>query len=370
MRTLSETVSDAWYAFVGPDGWRTVARPAMFAAAALGLLIFDHLQDRIPHLVFWLCVGLIGCVFVWLVETARRKSRDLSTEQRLATVDRLTGLANQSALLFELERAVEIRRERSRLIVVELVGLHSFYDNVGAAAGDSLAMELARALVGIAKERRGSAYRIDFARFAILAPADGQRVEIQVPGLGLGEAGDAVSRIHGEVTLPDETSDPAEALRLAGMRIAAFKQRQQGSARRQAHAVLMAALAARRPELRQHVRDVAFRSIAVSRRLGLDGEAIDDVFLATELQDVGLLTVPEAVLEKRAALDADESDLIRRHPLAGERIVAAAPGLLSVATIIRSISERYDGSGFPDGLEAERIPSAHGSSPPSSPLRR
>ena len=53
-------------------------------------------------LSFWLCVGLIACVFVWLVETARRKDRDLSVEQQLASVDQVTGLANRAALLRDL----------------------------------------------------------------------------------------------------------------------------------------------------------------------------------------------------------------------------------------------------------------------------
>ena len=93
----------------------------------------------------------------------------------------------------------------------------------------------------------------------------------------------------------------------------------------------MAALEARRPELRQHLRVVVYRAIALGRRLGLSREEMDDVALAAELQDVGLLAVPEAVLEKRAALDPEETALIRNRPVAGEAIIGAAPGLAPVA---------------------------------------
>ncbi len=356
---VTEPIGDAWYAFVGPDGWRTVAWPATFSAAALGLLIFDHLQDRIPQLVFWLCVGLIACVFVWLVETARRKDRELTVEQKLASVDQVTGLPNRAALLRDLDAALAARQAPWALIVLELDGLQSYYDGEGAAAGDALLRDLARPLAAAVQRNGGWAYRIDAARFGILAPGDSRTLgEIMSVALTPGDEDGLpqVGRSHGEVTLPDETSDPEMALQLAGQRVTAYKQRQQRSARRQAHAVLMAALGARRPDLRQHVRDVAFRSIAISRRLGLDGDAIDDVFLAAELQDIGLLTVPEAVLEKPTSLDDAESRLIRRHPIEGERIVSAAPGLAPVATIIRSIFERYDGSGYPDGLTGEAIP--------------
>ena len=48
--------------------------------------------------------------------------------------------------------------------------------------------------------------------------------------------------------------------------------------------------------------------------------------------------------------------MIRRHPIIGERILAAAPALTPVARLVRSSYERYDGSGYPDGLHAEAIP--------------
>jgi HD-GYP domain-containing protein (c-di-GMP phosphodiesterase class II) len=48
--------------------------------------------------------------------------------------------------------------------------------------------------------------------------------------------------------------------------------------------------------------------------------------------------------------------VIRHHPVVGERVVGAAPALASVATIVRSCYERYDGNGYPDGLRAEQIP--------------
>ncbi len=118
----------------------------------------------------------------------------------------------------------------------------------------------------------------------------------------------------------------------------------------------MAALSTRRPQLRDRVRVVAYRAIALGRRLGVDREQLDDIMLAAELQDVGMLAVPEAVLEKRTSLTERESEVIRTHPLAGERIVAAAPGLAPVARLVRSSYEHFDGSGYPDGLAGEAIP--------------
>lgn len=351
---------DAWTAFVGPEGWRAVAWPATFAIVALALLIYDHLQERITHLVFWLCVALIACVFAWLVETTRRQSRALAAEHRRAARDRVTGLPNRITLFADISSTLSLPRERRALIVFELEGLQAYYDGAGDAAGDGLVTQLAQRLDEAITPLGGGAYRIDPTRFAVLVPADGRTSgEILLAAsspLGDDRTDLPIGRSYGEVVIPDEADEPELALQIAGQRVAAYKQRQQRSARRQAHAVLMAALDARRPELRKHLRAVAYRSISLSRRLGLDVDAIDDIFLAAELQDIGLLTVPESVLEKESPLDRAEADLIRNHPLAGEAIVSAAPGLATVASIIRAISERFDGSGHPDGILGDAIP--------------
>jgi HD-GYP domain-containing protein (c-di-GMP phosphodiesterase class II) len=118
----------------------------------------------------------------------------------------------------------------------------------------------------------------------------------------------------------------------------------------------MEVLATRRPELRRHLREVAYRAISLARRLEMSMEEIDDVSLAAELQDIGLLAVPEAVLEKEGPLTERESALIHARTVVAERIIGAAPGLAPVAALVRSSAEHYDGSGFPDGLSGEAIP--------------
>lgn len=349
-----------WSAFVGPSGWLAAAWPTAFATLGLALLVYDHLQQRITQLVFWLCVVLIACVFAWLVETTRRQSRTLAAEHRRAMRDPVTGLPNRGTLLADLSSILSAPRERRILVVFELEGMQAWYDAFGIAAGDGMVAELATQLVDAVTPLEGTVYQIDPIRFAVLVLADGRTSgEILLTAsspLQIDSSDHLIGRSYGEVTIPDDAGDPDLALQIAGQRVAAYKQRQQRSARRQAHAVLMAVLDARRPELREHLRTVAYRSISLSRRLGIDRDTIDDIFLASELQDIGLLTVPESILEKESPLDAEETALIRKHPVAGERIIASAPGLISVAALVRSTSEQYDGRGYPDGLAGEEIP--------------
>jgi HD-GYP domain-containing protein (c-di-GMP phosphodiesterase class II) len=79
---------------------------------------------------------------------------------------------------------------------------------------------------------------------------------------------------------------------------------------------------------------------------------------AAELHDVGKMAVPDEILNKPGPLDRVEMGFIRQHTIVGERILAAAPSLSPVARIVRASHERWDGSGYPDGLKGEAIPLA------------
>jgi HD-GYP domain-containing protein (c-di-GMP phosphodiesterase class II) len=73
---------------------------------------------------------------------------------------------------------------------------------------------------------------------------------------------------------------------------------------------------------------------------------------------VGKLAVPDEILQKQGPLDEREWAFVRQHTLVGERILRASPALRSVASIVRSTHEQWDGGGYPDGLAGEEIPLA------------
>ena len=358
--TVKERAQELWFEVTGPRGWRTVAGPTAFAVVAIALLVYDHLQQKVPHIVFWLALALIGTVFVRMLQTSRRQHGALEEHNRQALSDRVTGLNNRLRLETDIEAALRNPGDRRVLLLLDLDGLHTYNDRFGPAAGDELLRRSAQMLVQAAAPLGGTAYRLEDSRLALLVPSGESQigeVVVAVTAALHDEGRDLlIGRAYGEVAIPDEATDSDCALQIAGQRLTAHNQRQHRSARRQAHAVLMAVLAARRPELREHLRVVVYRSIALGRRLGLGREEIDDVALAAELQDVGLLAVPEAVLEKRTALSPEEAALIRERPVAGERIIGSAPGLAPVASLVRSSSEHFDGSGFPDGVAGDAIP--------------
>jgi two-component system cell cycle response regulator len=123
--------------------------------------------------------------------------------------------------------------------------------------------------------------------------------------------------------------------------------------------MVLAALAApQRHHLRRHSTGVAALGRAVGRRLGLGGRELRQVVRAVELHDVGKLVLPDALLHKAEPLEQSEWELIRRHTIVGERILAALPALGRIGRLVRSSHERWDGLGYPDSLAGEDIPLA------------
>jgi diguanylate cyclase (GGDEF)-like protein len=119
---------------------------------------------------------------------------------------------------------------------------------------------------------------------------------------------------------------------------------------------LAAALAERDRYTGEHSASVVDMAKTVAAALGLDEVEVERIGHAALLHDIGKVGVPDRILHKGGRLAGEEWELMREHPLIGERILRAIPGMGSVARIVRHEHERFDGSGYPDGLAGEAIP--------------
>jgi hypothetical protein len=107
-----------------------------------------------------------------------------------------------------------------------------------------------------------------------------------------------------------------------------------------------------------HTERVADIAVALGRRLGLEGSDLDAIEVGALLHDIGKIGIPEAVLHKPGALDDEEWEIMRRHPVISDYILSEIDLHPFVREIARSSHERMDGAGYPDALPGGEIPLA------------
>jgi HD-GYP domain-containing protein (c-di-GMP phosphodiesterase class II) len=125
----------------------------------------------------------------------------------------------------------------------------------------------------------------------------------------------------------------------------------------------------RDPETGMHLERMAHYSRLIARDMapgmGLDEEFVEDIFLFAPLHDVGKIAIPDNILLKPGKLDADEFEIMQTHTTKGAEITHAMlenfnirhlKNLHMVSNIVTYHHENMDGSGYPAGLSADRIP--------------
>lgn len=108
----------------------------------------------------------------------------------------------------------------------------------------------------------------------------------------------------------------------------------------------------------EHAHAVADLSRSVGMEFGFGEGALEALELGALLHDLGKLGVPEAIVQKPSSLTRLEMEIVERHPDIGARMVEPLWCLRRVVKAIRHHHERYDGGGYPDGLQGEEIPLA------------
>ncbi len=339
---------------------RVVIVPVVFGVGAVGLLAYDHFS-RLNGLTVILAGVTLLLVLVRTALVFVENGRVLAHSRREALTDPLTGLRNRRSLMADLDQSLPraTPEESIALVLFDLDGFKEYNDAFGHPAGDRLLVRLGERLDD-AVRGHGHAYRLGGDEFCAVLHPGPAGVDVLVDAcLGaLREHGEGfeVTTSHGVVEAPMEISNATDALQMADRRMYARKGDRRVSAGRQSRDVLLRSLSERQPALHVHLRGTADLAIAVGRELGMHGEEVDDVAHAAELHDVGKIAIPDAILEKAGPLDEKEWAFMRRHTIIGERILMAAPSLRSVAKLVRSSHERWDGGGYPDALAGDEIP--------------
>lgn len=112
----------------------------------------------------------------------------------------------------------------------------------------------------------------------------------------------------------------------------------------------------RDPDLGQHCQRLALMASALGMVLDLPPTDITSLQRGGYLHDIGKIGIPDRILFKAGPLTAEEWEIMRSHSERGERICACMKSMTPVLPIIRSHHEKWDGTGYPDGLKGEEIP--------------
>jgi diguanylate cyclase (GGDEF)-like protein len=282
---------------------------------------------------------LLLAAFAFFFRRSERLAREnrglLAASREEALTDALTGLPNRRSLLIDLEArlAGATGDEPVLLALFDLDGFKQYNDTFGHPAGDVLLTRLGENLSKYLGTR-GKVFRMGGDEFcALFEPRLEDRVTLlDGAALALSEQGDGfwIGCSYGAISLPIEATDADDALRIADQRMYTQKNAGRASASRQVKEALLGVLAARDPELARHGRAVADLAEATAR---------------AELHEAGKLT-----------LTTESGASSREIAAAGERIISAAPALAPAARLVGTLHERWDGTGFPEGLAGDDIP--------------
>jgi diguanylate cyclase (GGDEF)-like protein/putative nucleotidyltransferase with HDIG domain len=302
--------------------------------------------------------------------------------ERRSRTDPLTSLANRRHV-FDIYAVELARAEREGtsigLVMADVDRFKSFNDRYGHLAGDRILTELGRRLEAVARaydlvarwggeefcllapgiETDGALRRLaERVRGAVSAsPIEGHDVTVSVGAVrttdvlrdmdAVADAADRALysakrrgrdqvRLYADLTVEDFVAEEPEAIRLAQ--------------------ALATAASVREGMPALHCQQVADLSAAVAAQLGLSDAMVMRCRIGGWLHDVGKSVIPDHILGKRGGLTEEEWQVMRNHTVIGDEIVRRIAGLGEAAPAIRSHHERFDGSGYPDGLAGAAIP--------------
>jgi len=359
-----------------------VSLPLSVTDRVIGTLI---LASRTPGAYSRGQIALLERVALQIAAPVENAQLYALAEQK-SRIDELTGLFNRRH--FEERLKEEIARHSRyddpfSLFIIDLDNFKTYNDVYGHPAGDTLLGEIGTIIKNSVRDA-DQAFRYGGDEFVVILPqtiaGDAQAVAERVRGqiademekrsltvtcsIGLASyPADGV--IAGELVVAADTalyyakwtggnrtyssskaaSDPSDDARTHGKRDGLS-----------AVYALVAVVEARDPYVYGHSRRVNTYAVVLAEAIGLSPDEVSRVSTAALLHDIGKIGIPDEVLNKKAKLTAENWEAIRAHPRLGTNIVSNIPQLLRCADSILHHHERWDGSGYPEGLKGDQIP--------------
>ncbi len=291
--------------------------------------------------------------------TQRRQAEE--KVRYLSFHDQLTGLYNRHFLEVEMERLDTERQLPISIIMADLNGLKLVNDTYGHYAGDEMLKRVA-AILKMACREDDLLARFGGDEFVLYLPQTPEnealkissRIEQschkeQVKNMPLSLSSGVAVKISAEQKLPD-------VLREAEDNMYQNKLTESRSGKSTIVNTLLKTLAEKSFETETHTRNMQEAAKRIGDKLGLPNSELHRLNLLITLHDIGKINLPEHLLTKKGSLTADEMEVVKKHCEIGYRIAQASGDFAHVAEDILAHHERWDGSGYPQGLKGEAIP--------------
>lgn len=317
----------------------------------------------------------------------RTQNKELTDARIQAATDPLTGLGNHRSFHKTLRDEAAFAAAHSAplgLVIVDLDGFKDVNDSLGHLAGDQLLREVAIALTSVVD--RDKIYRYGGDELAVILPGEDQTATIAVAEhlrgaiLGVTAPGHGITASFGVACFPESALTSEELVYRADMamywaksagknRVSSWRDvagrtgdpgRSINDRRRPGDVVssLVMVLTAKDPSWPERAERCAAYAAELATAMGMKDAEVAEVRLAALVHDVGVLATPDGVLQKPGSLTEAELDVVRRHSVDGANMLTHTGAAGAAAQAVRHHHERFDGSGYPDGLSAEAIPLA------------
>lgn len=290
----------------------------------------------------------------------------IETEQEMAYMslhDRLTDLYNRVYFEEEIQRLNYSRLYPISIISADIDGLKLINDTMGHSTGD----DLLRSFAEILKANMRSSDVVsrfggdEFA--AILVSTDRptaerviERIRKAVARYNESRSGPFLSFSMGVATSNNGESSLLDCLKLADDLMYRDKLSRSNSVRSQMVNTLLLTLAEKDHISGGHASRLQEMAIKLGKRMGLNSDQLVNLSLFAQVHDLGKVGIPDRILFKPGKLTEEEWAIMKLHPEKGYRIAVSSPDLSTVADLILRHHERWDGKGYPLGLEKTEIP--------------
>jgi len=274
--------------------------------------------------------------------------------------DQLTGLYNRHYLQIEMERLDTKRQLPLAVIMADLNGLKLVNDTYGHEMGDEMLKTAADILRNSCREEDIIARWGGDEFVVLLAQTDLEETRLICKRIKEGCRGAFVVDVPVSIALgiaakTSEATSLSETLQKAESEMYKQKLTESRSTKSAVVTALLDTLAAKSFETEEHTRGMQKIAQKIGTNLNLTDSELHRLELLITLHDIGKINIAEAILTKKSSLTDDEWEAIRKHPEIGYRIAIATEGFAHVAEDILAHHERWDSTGYPQGLKENNI---------------